>query len=278
MNPLVSAAWLAARFQESDTVVLDASLPPVGITPAPDTRARYREQHIPGAVFFDIDKLSDPSSPYPHMLPSSESFAQSMSELGVSDTDTIVLYEQEGVFSAPRGWWMLRTFGAKNVYVLDGGLKAWITAGFSTESGMAKRASSKFHATLDQEAVKSFDQLQELLSNKAQVLDARSQGRFKGTAPEPRAGLRSGHMPGATNIPYTELIEDGKFKNIDQLRDIFISKGVRLEEPVTTSCGSGITAAVLALGLEVLGAPKVSIYDGSWAEYGQRTEAVVVKD
>jgi thiosulfate/3-mercaptopyruvate sulfurtransferase len=258
-------------------VILDATLPPVGITPPIDTRGRYVAKHIPGAVFFDINELSDHSTSLPHMLPTPEAFSSSMSALGVGDGSTIVIYEQEGVFSAPRAWWMLRTFGIKQVYILDGGLHAWIEAGLPTESGPVQRSAASFHARLNHDAVKDFSQMQSKIAERGQILDARSVGRFTGASPEPRPGIDSGHMPGAVNVPFTELAEDGRLKSAEKLREIFVSKGVDLQQPITTTCGSGVTAAVIALGLKLVGAEKVSLYDGSWAEYAQRPEAVIEK-
>jgi thiosulfate/3-mercaptopyruvate sulfurtransferase len=278
MNPLVSVSWLAERINDPRVVVLDATLPPVGITPVVDTHSRYLERHIPGAVFFDIDELSDHSTPLPHMLQTDEEFSRNMSSLGVGDGMAVVVYEQEGVFSAPRARWMLKTYGVKDVYLLDGGLKAWVDAGLTVESGELKRAAASFSAKLDQARVKDFGEVQEAIASHGQILDARSAGRFAGTAPEPRAGLSSGHMPGATSVPFTELVADGRLKSADGLKDVFAAKGVKLDEPITTTCGSGVTAAVVALGLEIAGAEKVRLYDGSWAEYAQRPEAVIEKD
>jgi thiosulfate/3-mercaptopyruvate sulfurtransferase len=278
MNPLVTPAWLAGRLADRSTVVVDASLPPVGVTPTVDTRARYLAEHIPGAVFFDIDELSDHRTTLPHMLPSPEEFAQSMSALGIGEGHTIVVYEQEGVFSAPRTWWMLRTFGAQHVHALDGGLRAWIAGGYPTEAGPVQPAPARFHATFDRNAVRDFAQMQQMIAERAQILDARSAARFNGAAPEPRPGISSGHMPGAINIPFTELVEDGRIKSAMKLEELFAAKGVDMNQPVTTSCGSGVTAAVLVLGLTVAGAAQVSLYDGSWAEYAQRPEAVIEKN
>ena len=277
MNPLVSPRWLAARLPDPNTIVLDATLPPVGVTPPIDTRARYLDKHIPGALFFDIDELSDHSTPLPHMLPTPEDFSRSMSSLGVSDNSTIVVYEQESVFSAPRAWWTLLTFGAQHVYLLDGGLRAWTEAGLPTESGPVHRVPATFHATLNQEAVKNLSQLKDKIANHQQIVDARSAARFNGTAPEPRPGLSSGHMPGATSVPFTDLVEDGRLKPAEKLRDLFLAKQIDLDQPITTTCGSGVTAAVIALGLEIAGANNVSLYDGSWAEYAQHPNSVVEK-
>jgi thiosulfate/3-mercaptopyruvate sulfurtransferase len=278
MNPLVTIPWLTRRLRDPGVVILDATLPPVGVTPAVDTRARYFAQHIPGAVFFDIEEHSDRSSPLPHMLPTPEVFSRSLSALGIGDEMDIIIYEQEGVFSAPRAWWMLKSFGARSSYLLDGGLRGWIAAGLPTESGDVHRVPASFHATLDQDAVKDFSQVQEMIAAQGQILDARSAGRFAGIMPEPRPGISSGHMPGATSIPFTELVEEGRLKPDEELRQIFAAKGVDLKQPITTTCGSGVTAAVIALGLEVAGAKQVSLYDGSWAEYGAHPEAVIEKN
>lgn len=275
MNPLVAPAWLATRLSSSGIVILDATLPPVGVTPPVDTHARYLAAHLPGAVFFNIDELSDHATSLPHMLPTPESFAQSMSQLGVGDDMTIVVYEQAGLFSAPRAWWMLRTFGARNVHILDGGLRAWTEAGLPTESGEVHRPPASFHASYNPAAVRSFDDIQRLIAGHAQILDARSSGRFTGSAPEPRAGIRSGHMPGAVSVPYTDLLNDGRLKSPEDLRAHFAAGHVHLDQPITTTCGSGVTAAALLLALEVAGAGYVSLYDGSWAEYAQRPDAII---
>ena len=278
MNPLVTPAWLAARLQNPNTVVLDATLPPVGVTPPIDTYARYLANHIRGTIFFGIEELSDHSTPLPHMLPNPEDFSRSMSNLSIADHATIVIYEQEGVFSAPRAWWMLRAFGAQSVYLLNGGLRTWTEAGLPTESGPVRRAPATFHAKLNREAVKNLGQLKaQLNTSQKQILDARSAARFSGAAPEPRPGLSSGHMPGATGIPYTELIEDGRLKSADKLQQLFAAKKIDLKQPITTTCGSGVTAAVLALGLEIVGAKNVSLYDGSWAEYAQQPDSIIEK-
>jgi thiosulfate/3-mercaptopyruvate sulfurtransferase len=277
MGPLVAPSWLASRLKDPGTVVLDATLAPVGITPPVDTRSRYLDKHIPGAIFFDIEELSDHATPLPHMLPTPEAFSRSMSALGIGDNMTIVVYEQEGVFSAPRAWWTLRTFGAQHVYVLDGGLRAWIEAGLATESGPVHRAPASFHAKLRRDSVKDLPQLKDSIAKRQQILDARSAGRFNGTAPEPRPGISSGHMPGAISVPFTELVEDGRLKSPENLQELFAAKNVDLHQLITTTCGSGVTAAVIALGLEVVGAKHVGLYDGSWAEYAQRPESVIEK-
>jgi thiosulfate/3-mercaptopyruvate sulfurtransferase len=278
MNSLVTPRWLSEHLGDRGLVVLDATLPPVGVSPPIDTHARYLARHIPGAIFFDIDALSDRSTPLPHMLPTPESFSRDMSALGIGDQMTIVVYEQEGVFSAPRAWWMLRTFGAQDVHVLDGGLRAWIEANLPTEAGDMERVPSTFRATLHRDRVKDFHQIQQMIAEHAQILDARSSDRFAGTLPEPRPGISSGHMPGASSIPFTELVEDGRLKTAAKLGEYFTAKGIHLDQPITTTCGSGVTAAVIALALAIAGADDVSLYDGSWAEYAQHPEAVIEKD
>ena len=277
MNPLVPPSWLAGRLNDPRTVILDATLPPVGVTPPVDTHARYLASHVPGAIFFDIEALSDTSTPLPHMIPTAEAFSRDMSAMGIEESMTICIYEQDGVFSAPRAWWMLRTFGASDIYILDGGLRAWIEAGLPTSSGPVHRTPAHFRTVLDRKAVKDFQQMQQLIAGHGQILDARSAARFTGAAPEPRPGISSGHMPGATSVPFTNLVKDGRLKSMEQLHEVFASRGVDLKNPITTTCGSGVTAAVVALGLEIAGADRVTLYDGSWAEYAQRPEAVIEK-
>ncbi len=278
-TPLVSTAWLAerltGRMNDANVVVLDATMPMVGVTPPVDCRACYGQRHIPGAGFFDIEELSDHSTGLPHSLPTAEAFAESMAALGVGDQMTIVVYEQAGVYSAPRAWWMLRTFGAERVYLLDGGLQAWVAAGLPVEAGAVQRARASFAARLQAGAVEDFAGIERAIAGHEQILDARSAGRFAGTLPEPRAGLRSGHMPGATSVPFVELAAGGRMKTAEELRAYFAAKGVDLEKPIVTSCGSGVTAAVVSLGLELAGARSVRLYDGSWAEYASRPGAVI---
>lgn len=282
MHPLVDPAFVAARLREPGFVLLDATLPLVGVPQSPDPRSRYLERHIPGAVFFDIEELSDASGGLPHTLPRAEEFAREMARLGVGSNMTLVVYEQEGVFSAPRAWWTLRAFGVRAVYVLDGGLRAWEAAGLPIESGFVERSAAYFEAAPDPNAVQTLRQVKASLEAGAQVLgaqvlDARSAGRFAGTAPEPRPGLRSGHMPGAINVPFTELCADGHLRSAEELKAIFAAKRVTLDRPITTTCGSGVTAAVVALALEIAGARQVSLYDGSWAEYAAQPGAAIAE-
>lgn len=267
-SPLVSADWLHQRLDAPDLVVLDGSwyLPAAGRDP----EAEYLAAHIPRAVRFDIDRMSDETSALPHMLPRPEVFASRMRALGVGDGQQIVVYDGMGLFSAPRVWWMLRTFGVGDALVLDGGLPAWIAAGYPLEDGApGPRERRHFSARLDHGAVADAgDVARALAGGTTQVVDARSAPRFRGEEAEPRPGVRPGHMPGARNLHYASLLRDGHMKRPDELRAIFAEAGVDPERPVLTTCGSGVTAAIIALALETLGHPARSLYDGSWSEWG----------
>ena len=267
-TPLVSTEWLRQRLDAPDIVVLDASwyLPAAGRDP----EAEYRAAHIPGAVRFDIDAMSDTESGLPHMMPRPEVFASRMRALGVGDGMHIVVYDGPGLFSAPRVWWMLRTFGVRDVCVLDGGLPAWIAAGYPTEEGEPwVRDRRHFSARLDHGAVAdASDVARALAGGTAQVVDARSAPRFRGEEAEPRPGVRPGHMPGARNLHYAALLADGHLKAPDALRAVFAENGIDPDRPVVTTCGSGVTAAIVALALEQMGRPARALYDGSWSEWG----------
>ena len=268
--PLVSTAWLAERLGQPGIVVLDATyhLPNV----PRDARAEYAREHIPGALFFDVDGISDPGSDLPHMLPSPADFARAVEALGIGNGDHVVTYDTYGLMSAARPWWMFRTFGHERISVLDGGLAKWKREGRPLTGEATKPAAGKrFTARFRPEMVRSKDQLLANLKNHGeQVLDARAAARFHGTAPEPRQGLRSGHIPGSRNLPFNSLLDPAEQTMLppEKLKTLFAQAGIDPAKPVITSCGSGVTACVLALGLEQVGAKKVAIYDGSWSEWG----------
>jgi thiosulfate/3-mercaptopyruvate sulfurtransferase len=274
-NPLVSTAWLAERLNAPDVVVVDGSwyLPAMNRDP----EAEYLAGHIPGAVRFDIDTIKDKSSHLPHMLPSAEAFASAMRQMGVGDGMKIVVYDAAGLFSAPRVWWMLKVFGARDVSILDGGLPAWKAEDRPLEEGPEKpRKPRHFTARLDHSAVADLSDVRRALeAGSAQVVDMRSAERFRGEAPEPRPGLRSGHMPGTLNLPSSELIANGRLKTEAELTAAIGKAGIDLSRPIMTSCGSGVSAAILTLGLEVIGRPAKALYDGSWSEWGGREDAPV---
>lgn len=266
--PLVTPEWLHDRLDAPDVVVLDASwhLPAAGRDP----RAEFRAAHIPGALRFDLDAMSDAESGLPHMLPRPDVFAARMRALGVGDGMQIVVYDALGLFSAPRAWWMLKTFGVRDALVLDGGLPAWIASGFSTADGEAPpRERRHFSARLDHGAVADADDVARALdTGSAQVVDARSGARFRGEEPEPRPGVRPGHMPGALNLHYAALQSEGRMRSPDALRRVFAQNGVDPDRPIVATCGSGVTAAIIALALETMGRPARGLYDGSWSEWG----------
>lgn len=270
----VSVDWLADHLRSPDIVVVDASwhLPSAGR----DARDEYLAGHIPGAIFFDIDEIADQATDLPHMLPRPEVFSSRMRKLGIGDGQTIVVYDSVGLMTAPRVWWTFKVMGVRSVFILDGGLPAWTAAGHDLESGPVRRQERHFTARLDNTAVRDFSAVRAALNTgSAQVVDARSAERFRGDAPEPRPGLKSGHMPGAANLPFGELVENGHLKDVAAIRDAFASRGVDLARPVITTCGSGVTAAVVLLAAEIAGARAVSLYDGSWAEWGGRDDAEV---
>ncbi|MCX8282560.1 3-mercaptopyruvate sulfurtransferase [Phyllobacterium sp. 0TCS1.6C] len=271
---VVSADWLQERLQQPGLTVLDASW----YFPFQnrDAKAEYDAAHIPGAIFFDHEKTSDPASSLPHTLPKPEAFAAAASSMGIANDDTIVIYDGPGMYTSPRVWWMFRIMGARNVHVLDGGFDNWKKAGRPVTAEATRIAPTAFVADFDAARVASFEQMLQIVqTGSRQVADARSAGRFKGVDPEPRQGLRSGHMPGARNVPSSTLADNGYLKDLDGLRRVLGEAGVDLDRPIATTCGSGITAAVITLALESLGHGDNVLYDGSWTEWGGSKETPV---
>ena len=273
---LVSTAWLAQHLADPDLRVVDASyyLPMQNRS----ARAEYDQRHIPGAVFFDIDEIADTSSSLPHMLPSPEKFASRVRKLGLGDGNRIVIYDSQGLFSAARVWWEFRVFGHKDVAVLDGGLPKWIAEGRPVDDQPPQPRERHFTARLDHSQIRDKAQMMANLSAKRdQVVDARPAGRFHAREPEVWPGRRSGHIPGSHNLPYVELLNatDKTLLPAEQISARFRGAGIDLARPVVASCGSGVTAAVLALGLHLIGHRDVAVYDGSWAEWGLPGETPV---
>lgn len=265
---LVSTAWLAKHLKDPDLRLLDASwyLPDAGR----DAKAEYDATHIPGARFFDIDEISDARSDLPHMAPPVEKFMSRMRAMGVGDGHQVVVYDGAGLLSAARVWWLFKLMGQNNVAVLDGGLPKWVAEGQPTEDMPPIPRDRHMTVRLQNQLVRDVTQVAHASKlGDPQIVDARAGARFRGDAPEPREGLRAGHIPGARNVPYTELLNDDKtLKSADETRAIFEAAGVDLSKPIITSCGSGVTAAILALALERLGHANWSLYDGSWSEWG----------
>ena len=276
IEAVVSTDWLAERIDDPDVTVVDATwhLPTVGR----EGRDDYAAQHIPGAVFWDIDAIADPDDPLPHMLPDPERFAADMSVLGIGDDAHVVVYDAVGMMTAPRVWWTLRHFGHDAVSVLDGGLIKWLAEDRPVESGTPTPAPARFSPRPARSDVRDVEEIRaNIVTAAEQVLDARAAGRFIGVDPEPRPECRSGHIPGSLNLPFTELIdpETKTFLPAGELRKKFDTAGIDLARPVTTSCGSGVTACVLALGLHLLGHDQVAVYDGSWSEWGARQDTPI---
>jgi thiosulfate/3-mercaptopyruvate sulfurtransferase len=271
---LKSTDWLAQHLHDRDVVAVDGSyfLP----TQKCDAHAEYDSGHIPGAVFFDIEAVCDDSTELPHMLPGNNLFSEAVGALGIGDGDTIVVYDSQGLYSAARVWWTFRVFGAEKVFILDGGLPKWKAEGRPIETGETKRPPKQFHADMNVGAVAMLADVRMALSDgSAQIVDARSAARFAGTAPEPRPGLRSGHMPGSFNVPFEGVLENGRLVSRERIEQAFTAAGVDLDKPIITSCGSGVTAAILTLALESVGRPPKGLYDGSWSEWGSRPDLPV---
>jgi thiosulfate/3-mercaptopyruvate sulfurtransferase len=269
-NPFVTPAWLADALAAGTAIAVEASyfLPAEGR----DAKAEFLARHIPGAVRFDIEDISDHSNPLPHMLPPEAQFAQQAGALGLDDTTTLVVYDDSDLIGGARVYWMLRHYGARDVRILDGGLKAWLAEGRPTETGPATRPPKTFHARFDASAVADPEAiLAAVQSGSAQIIDARSAPRFAGAVPEPRAGLRAGHIPGSRNLSWRDIVgSDGRFKPTGELEAAFTQAGLDLGRPVIATCGSGVSAAVLILALDLLGKPGTHLYDGSWSEWGGR--------
>lgn len=273
MDPLVSTEWLAENLRRPELIVFDATkfLPNEGR----DGKAEFLERRIPGARFFDIDVVADQDTPLPHMVPTAGRFELLMGEVGVSNESVVVFYDQKGINSAARGWWLMGLFGHDNAAVLDGGLPKWMREGRPVESGaLAPTAPSRFRAAFRAERLRGLGDMLRNDSGRV-VLDARAEGRFRGTAPEPRPGLPSGHMPGSRNLPSTDLLgPDGTMLPPEQLRQRFAASGVDGSKPVVTSCGTGVTATVLTLGLARAGLPVGAVFDGSWTEWASRPDTI----
>ena len=270
----VSTEWLAEHLNDRDLVVVDGSwyLPAM----SRDGFKEYQAAHIPGAVYFDIDEISDHGTGLPHMLPPPEAFVLHMRRLGIGDGAQIVVYDGAGLFSAARVWWTFRVFGARDVFILEGGFPKWRAEGRPTEGGMISRSPAKFTVKLDAKLIADLDRVEQALASSGmQVVDVRPEARFRGEAPEPRPGVRSGHIPGSRNVPSTELVADGVLASPEKIRAALAAGGVDPDRPVIASCGSGVSAAVLWLALDSIGKPPQALYDGSWADWGSRADKPV---
>ena len=273
MHDLVSTEWLAGALGAPDLMVFDATkyLPNEPF----DGLTKYREAHIPGARFFDIDVVADPDTSLPHMAPTAGRFARLMGEMGISNATRVIFYDQKGLQSSARGWWLMKLFGHEKAAVLDGGLPKWLAEGRATESGDAKQAApATYTPDFRADLLKGIGDVKRIIADGgALILDARAKGRFDGTAPEPRPGLPSGHMPGAKSVPFNELLNaDFTMKDAASLRARFAAAGADGGQPIVTSCGTGVTACILALGLKQAGLGDAAIYDGSWTEWAGRPE------
>ena len=274
-NPfLISAGDLAEVLGRPGLSIVDASW----YLPAQNrfARAEYDAGHIPGAVFFDQDAVVDPASSLPHTLPSPDIFAKAVGTMGISNTDTIVVYDGMGLFSAPRIWWMFRIFGARDVRLLDGGMPAWVAGGHPVESAAPAVSPTTFEPDFDRDAVADLSEMRRIVSEGGrQIVDVRPAERFAGQAAEPRPGVRAGHMPGAANLPFPLLGEDGRLKSPEALREAMQAAGIDPDAPSVTSCGSGVTAAILNLAFETVGNRNAKLFDGSWTEWGSASDTPV---
>jgi thiosulfate/3-mercaptopyruvate sulfurtransferase len=269
-DPLVTTDWLAAHLNDAKVKLVDATFKLPGVLPLP--RDDYLAAHIPGAVYFDVDTVSDHDNPLPHMFPSAAQFGRDVGALGIGNDDMVVIYDAGGWVAAPRAWWMFLSYGHDKVRILDGGLKKWRAEGRSVESGAVTPKPATFEAAYDARRVRSIgDMIANVASRAEQVIDARAGERFEGRVAEPRPGLRSGHIPNSRNLPYNLLFDaaTGAMKPLEELRRAFAGAGVDMDKPIVTSCGSGVSAAVLTLALYRLGVRGTALYDGSWSEWGQ---------
>lgn len=273
-DPLITPEALADRLDDPALRFVDATWNLDGTDPRP----AFLTERLPGAVFFDVDAVSDRSTGLPHMLPAPEVFAEAAGRLGIGNAHEVVVYDQHGVRSSPRVWWTFRVFGHDRVRVLDGGLPAWRDAGLPTETGDASPEPARFEPRFRPELVRALDEVRQALTDGVQVVDARPAARFRGEAPEPRQGLSVGHMPGARNLPFLEVLDGPRLKDAEALCAAFAAAGVDPSRPVVATCGSGMTAAILALALHRLGREDAAVYDGSWAEWGGRADTAVVRD
>ncbi|ABD87681.1 3-mercaptopyruvate sulfurtransferase [Rhodopseudomonas palustris] len=268
-DPLVSPQWLADHIADPKLRLIDASYKMPAARP-PSAREDYLARHLPGAAFYDVDAVADPGNSLPHMVPSPEQFARYVGALGVGADSQVVVYDSGSYLGAPRAWWSFKLYGFDNVRVLEGGLKAWVADGHATEIGEVVPRAQDFAPRFDAARLRRIDQMVGNLTSKAeQVVDARSRERYQGAVVEPWPGRRPGRIPGSLNVPFTDLLNpDGTMKSPGALREVFAAAGVDLEQPIVTSCGSGVTAAVITLALTRLGVDRTALYDGSWAEWG----------